>query len=131
MSKMLLLGALTALLLVGCAPAAWEKDGVTQQEFAADSYECEKDARQSGYYGSGLVGALNMQAFNDRCMMAHGYSRSAAVTQTYSRPPAVTESEKSEAASKVAASAVCEAKGITPGDAGYYQCFTTALAAHQ
>jgi hypothetical protein len=57
----------------GCAPGKWSKDGAAQQDFATDSYDCEKDARQSGYYGGGLVGAANMQGFFNRCMEAHGW----------------------------------------------------------
>lgn len=64
-----------AALLGGCAQMIFEKSGVTQQEFSKDKYECERDSRQSGYYGEGLVGALNMQGFFDRCMEARGYTK--------------------------------------------------------
>jgi hypothetical protein len=61
--------------MFGCAPAnQWVKAGASQQDFSTDSYDCEKDARQSGYYGGGLVGAVNMQAFFNRCLGAHGWS---------------------------------------------------------
>src|SRR5208283_3186722 len=62
-------------IMFGCTPAAqWVKAGAGQQDFATDSYDCEKDARQSGYYGGGVVGAINMQGFFNRCMGAHGWS---------------------------------------------------------
>jgi hypothetical protein len=64
--------ALLALSACG-APKVWNKAGATQQDFATDSYACEKDSRQSGYYGGGLVGAINMQEFNNRSMIAHGW----------------------------------------------------------
>ena len=66
--------ATAALLLAGCAPTVWDKPGATQSDFNMDSYQCEKDARQSGYYGNGLAGALEMKGFYDRCMVAHGYT---------------------------------------------------------
>lgn len=78
----LLLGFLTA-----CAPAVWEKRGATQQDFNVDSYACEKDTRQSGYYGGGIAGAVNMQGFYSKCMVAHGWS---ARQQTGTRAAAPT-----------------------------------------
>jgi hypothetical protein len=64
---------LVAFSLTGCARYVWTKAAFTEQEFNRDSYECEKDARQSGYFGTGLAGALNMREFNDRCMVARGW----------------------------------------------------------
>ncbi len=62
------------VMVAGCAPSIiWTKVGATQPDFATDSYQCEKDARQSGYFGSGLAGAVNMQGFAERCMTAHGW----------------------------------------------------------
>jgi hypothetical protein len=66
---------IAALGLGGCAEYAWTKPGLTQADFNRDSYNCEKDMRQSGYFGGGLVGALNAQAFEERCMTAQGYSK--------------------------------------------------------
>jgi hypothetical protein len=62
------------LALTSCA-STWSKPGGTQAEFNKDSYECERDMRQSGGYGTGLVGALNAQGFAGRCMIAHGYTK--------------------------------------------------------
>ncbi len=66
--------ALLLLGLSGCAPTIWDKPGVTQAEFNTDTYECEKDARQSGYFGGGLAGALRMKKFYGKCMVARGYT---------------------------------------------------------
>lgn len=63
-----------AVLLGGCAQTIWEKPGATAADLSREGYECEKDARQSGYFGGGVVGALNMQAFAERCMVAHGWT---------------------------------------------------------
>ena len=67
---LLIMTALTA-----CSRTVWDKPGASQADFSADSYSCEKDTRQSGYFGGGIVGALNMQDFFDRCMYAHGYTK--------------------------------------------------------
>jgi membrane-associated protease RseP (regulator of RpoE activity) len=63
----------TGFVLSGCASTVWVKDGATQQDFATDSYSCERDMRQSGYYGGGILGVLNAQDFEARCMVAHGW----------------------------------------------------------
>jgi hypothetical protein len=72
--KMLILGLVVALL-TGCASYAWYKPGITQQDFARDTYLCERDMRQSGYFGTGIAGAINQQNFFDRCMNANGYTK--------------------------------------------------------
>ena len=68
---------LAALTLFGCAPSApqtvWTKQGAADGAYQADSYDCEKDARQSGYFGTGLIGAVYMKKFFERCMYAHGW----------------------------------------------------------
>lgn len=65
---------LVALALAGCANnVIWRKQGATQADWMKDSYECEKDMRQSGYFGTGLIGALNAQDFQSRCLRAHGW----------------------------------------------------------
>lgn len=53
----------------------WTKDGWTQELFNKDAYECERDARQSGYFGGGLIGALAMQEFQERCLVARGWRK--------------------------------------------------------
>ena len=51
----------------------FNKNGVTPAEFNKDSYECQRDVRQSGYYGAGIAGAYNMREFLRSCMIAKGY----------------------------------------------------------
>ena len=71
------IGALlaTALSLSACTRVVWDKAGSSQQDFQRDSYACERDARQSGYFGGGLIGAANFEAFQDRCMGAAGWTK--------------------------------------------------------
>jgi hypothetical protein len=66
---------LACLVVAGCAQTVWHKAGVTQAEFNKDAYECEKDARQSGHFGTGIVGAIAFGQFQERCMVARGYSK--------------------------------------------------------
>lgn len=73
--KIKAIAAVCALtLLGGCAQVIWDKAGATKQDYATDTYECERDVRQSGYYGGGLVGAINAQEFGARCMQARGWT---------------------------------------------------------
>jgi hypothetical protein len=65
--------AVSLVLLAGCTRMMWVKPGATDQEFLRDKYECERDARQSGYFGTGVVGATNMTDFAKQCMRARGY----------------------------------------------------------
>lgn len=76
--KRIIAFALCSLTLSACASYIWNKVGASQQDFQRDSYECEKDMRQSGYYGRGLIGALTgttPQAFEERCMAAKGWTK--------------------------------------------------------
>ena len=71
---MLLASFAVLALASSCGPRmAWMKAGATEADFRRDSYECERDARQSGYFGSGFVGQMNMESFAGRCMRARGY----------------------------------------------------------
>lgn len=68
------------LILAGCTQYMWTRtDGRTDQEavdqFRKDRYECERDMRQSGYYGGGLAGAMEAQGFGERCLRARGYKK--------------------------------------------------------
>jgi hypothetical protein len=66
--------ALLCLLFVGCAQYIWKHpEHSDQARFNRDAYECERDMRQSGYYGGGIVGQINAQGFAERCMFARGY----------------------------------------------------------
>lgn len=66
---------MTCMFVAACAQTVWQKAGVTQAEFNKDTYECEKDARQSGYFGTGIAGAIAFGQFQERCMVAKGYSK--------------------------------------------------------
>lgn len=68
------LGVAALVLLSACAPMIWDKKGATQQDYNQDHYACEKDARQSGYFGTGIVGAINIRDFFQECMVAHGWT---------------------------------------------------------
>lgn len=62
-------------LTLGCAKdMVWNKPGSTQQDFNVDNYSCERDTRQSGYFGGGIMGEMNMRAFYRRCMVAKGWT---------------------------------------------------------
>lgn len=63
-----------ALILSGCAPTIYDKPSGSQAQFNADKYLCEKDMRQSGPFGPGLIGIYNSNKFFDRCMIARGYT---------------------------------------------------------
>jgi len=65
---------LLAFILAGCAPMIWDKSGATQDDYNRDSSECEKDARQNGYYGNELFGTMNMMEFLKSCMVSKGYT---------------------------------------------------------
>jgi len=61
---------LALLSLTGCAQYQWVHPyylgGSTQadQAWKKDSYECERDMRQSSYFGGGITGALSAQSFS-------------------------------------------------------------------
>jgi hypothetical protein len=73
MNKLL---AAVVVVLAGCTESSsmvWDKPGATQADYNKDRYECEKDTRQSGYFGHGFIGAANMVDFFKQCMAARGY----------------------------------------------------------
>lgn len=82
------------LPLMGCASYIWRHNEHNDQaRFQRDSYECERDMRQSGYYGGGIVGQINAQGFAERCMFARGYYKASREPQSqptataYAPPP--------------------------------------------
>ncbi len=84
--------AVLAVILSGCSPPIWDNPNATQADYNRDSYECERDARQSGYFGTGLAGGLNMRRFIQECMIARGYTirsdtESSASAATSPAPP--------------------------------------------
>lgn len=62
-----------ALCLQACGASCWTRGNFTQSDWQRDRYECERDMRQSGYYGSGIVGAMNAKGFFEECLEARGY----------------------------------------------------------
>ena len=90
----LLVMVLLLLLLLGCTSPQWTKPGITEQTWAEDRYACERDARQSGYFGGGVIGAINMQSFFERCLEAKGYRRVQPVTLTPSEQGQIREQNK-------------------------------------
>ena len=103
-----------ALALAGCAqPSTWVKSGASAQDYATDSYECEKDARQSGYFGTGLVGAVNMSQFAQRCMIAHGWQ----LVRSNAEPPV-----PDEPATECGAIARAAPGGALEYERAYHQC---------
>ena len=63
------------LALTACSHIVYTNPNYTPELWAKDRYECERDARQSGYFGTGIYGALQMQGFFDRCMEARGWTK--------------------------------------------------------
>lgn len=124
---------LMLLCATGCTPMAWYKPGANQQDLATTSYECERDARQSGYFGLGLGGAIEMAAFESRCMGAHGYSRvgaeEASAAQASDASYAAAADPAVEARARVQASDACVSAGLKTSDPGYYACFTNGWKA--
>lgn len=118
--------SLILLCATGCTPTTWYKPGASQQDYATTSYECERDARQSGYFGLGLGGAIEMAAFESRCMGAHGYSRIGAQDPTAYAGHA---EEAAQARARVQASDACASAGLKTSDSGYYACFTNGTQA--
>ena len=64
---------LAIVILSGCATTIWVHPEYTPEKWSKDSYECERDARQSGYFGTGLSGSINFQAFYERCLRSKGW----------------------------------------------------------
>lgn len=80
---------------VGCVQTYWTKPDFNQADWNRDTYECERDMRQSGYYGGGVLGEINAQNFFERCLAAKGYSKQIVSTQS-STPPSPRASNLAE-----------------------------------
>lgn len=61
------------LVLSGCGTIVWNKAGATSQDYATDSYTCERDERSAGL----VPGSIGAEGFGERCMEAHGWRKSA------------------------------------------------------
>ena len=72
---MKMFSVIVAIGLSACTTVSRNKSGSTQQDFASDTYSCERDMRQSGYFGGGVVGQINAQTFQERCMAAKGWTK--------------------------------------------------------
>jgi hypothetical protein len=59
----------TSLLLAGCSLPAMTKPGGSQEQYRSDSYECERDMRQTRF-----MGPIDASRFYVRCMRSRGYS---------------------------------------------------------
>lgn len=67
---------LALCLSVGaCTHATWVRKGATDADLQRDQYACEKDARQSSYFGGRYYFDINFQAFQNRCMRSKGWSQ--------------------------------------------------------
>lgn len=74
-----ILGA--ALCLAGCGTrTAWVKPGATEEDFARDSHECERDARANAGSrgpglagGSGLAATIETRGFQSGCLRRRGW----------------------------------------------------------
>jgi hypothetical protein len=74
MKRAIVSAAAALLALAGCGPMIWDKPDAMQADYNRDSYACEKDARQSGYYGGGIAGSIEMREFFKRCTVSKGYT---------------------------------------------------------
>jgi hypothetical protein len=64
-----------AVIQTGCGRAMYRHPNYTPERWARDSYECERDTRQSGYFGTGVAAQINFQNFYDRCLAARGWTK--------------------------------------------------------
>jgi len=75
--SLILFTAAAGLALGGCmAPSVWSKPGLTQEEWLADSYACERDTRGAAQsFGGGIDGMLQARDFLARCLRSKGYAQ--------------------------------------------------------
>jgi len=71
--------AILLLLIVvsGCTQYRWTHPSFTESAWRRDTYECERDMRQSAYFGGGIGGAIAAANFQERCLQARGYNKEA------------------------------------------------------
>jgi hypothetical protein len=117
--------ALAALGASGCAHSTWQKPGATAQVYDEDSYLCERDTRQSGYYGGGLVGAVNMQSFFNHCMVAHGWSLVSESAVPARQPLSFTEGQWESGRQQCHDQATAESE--TAGGDGFANAFNRCM----
>ena len=61
--------------LSACAQETWVRPGASQADLRSDRFQCERDSRQTGYLGSGMLGEMNIGNFFDECMASRGWYR--------------------------------------------------------
>jgi hypothetical protein len=66
--SILLLGVV--LGVVACARTMYRHPNYTPQRWATDSYECERDMRQTGSFGTG-----DRPTFYERCLSVRGWTK--------------------------------------------------------
>lgn len=120
--------ALMALGLSACAPTVWVKDGATQQDYNKKSYECEKDSRQSGYFGGGIAGSTNMQSFFNKCMVAHGWTQQ---EQCECSKPSSRSAPPTSDDSNAARYEIMAAQGIADSQVNLGCCMRKGRACHR
>jgi hypothetical protein len=64
---------LLAVVAVGCARIVWTKRALTKPTGAAIRTSASVTCGRAAYFGTGLVGAINAQEFQERCLVARGY----------------------------------------------------------
>ena len=74
--KTLIVIGVVLLGLSGCSTQhKWTHPNFTQANWSRDTYECEKDMRQSGYFGRGIMAQVRANEFQERCLQARGYTK--------------------------------------------------------
>jgi hypothetical protein len=63
------------MALTSCVRHVWYRQGATTADYNRDSYQCERDARQSGYFGTSYAAVVSIDEFYSRCMIAQGWER--------------------------------------------------------
>lgn len=72
--KRVLVLALSAIAVSGCAPYLWDKQGVAPQDRQLDMVSCDRQAREVSNYGPGFGHAhLRIESFK-KCMNTLGYT---------------------------------------------------------
>ena len=62
---------LLLLMISGCSPLTFVKNGINESEYKKDIYQCKLDAMRSGSYGNSIMGSRSIIT---ECMEARGYT---------------------------------------------------------
>ena len=71
--RQVVLGVFVLISLAACPPV-WIASGDGSADFRRASRTCLEETHQ-GYFGPGLSGEMNRQAFLDRCIAARGFTQ--------------------------------------------------------